>query len=109
MINLSDFTGNRYSRLEIIPWWEQNILKNAKVLVIGCGALGNEIVKNLAMVGIGNIFVVDMDSIEISNLTRSILFRKEDLGKSKARTICRRVKEINDEIKVKYLNGNVFE
>jgi len=77
--------------------------------VIGCGALGNEIVKNLAMLGVGNIFVVDMDKVEKSNLTRSVLFRKEDEEKSKAETICKRAKEINDEININYFNGNVFE
>jgi adenylyltransferase/sulfurtransferase len=103
-----DITDDRYSRLELITWWDQNILKNAKILVVGCGALGNEIVKNLAMLGVGNICVVDMDKVEKSNLTRSILFRKEDEGKSKAEVICKRGKEVNDEINIKYFDGNVF-
>ncbi len=103
-----DITDDRYSRLELITWWDQNILKNAKILVAGCGALGNEIVKNLAMLGVGNICVVDMDKVEKSNLTRSILFRKEDEGKSKAEVLCRRAKEVNDEINIKYFDGNIF-
>lgn len=101
-------TDDRYSRLELITWWDQNILKNARILVVGCGALGNEIVKNLAMLGIGNICVVDMDKVEKSNLSRSILFRKKDEGKSKAEVICKRAKEVNDEINIKYFDGNVF-
>jgi molybdopterin/thiamine biosynthesis adenylyltransferase len=109
MINISSDINNRYSRFKLITWWEQSILKNARILVVGCGALGNEIMKNLAMLGIGNIFVVDMDKVEKSNLSRSVLFRKEDEGKSKAETICKRAKEINDEIKIKYFYGNVFE
>lgn len=109
MINISSDINNRYSRFKLIPWWEQNVLKNSKILVVGCGALGNEIVKNLAMLGVGNIFVVDLDKVEKSNLSRSVLFRKNDEGKSKAETICKRAKEINDEINIKYFNGNVFE
>ena len=109
MINISADIDNRYSRLELISWWEQDILNKSRILVIGCGALGNEIVKNLAMLGAGNIFVVDMDKVEKSNLTRSVLFRKEDEGKSKAETVCRRAKEINDEIDIKYFDGNAFE
>lgn len=93
----------------MISWWEQDILKKSNILVIGCGALGNEIIKNLAMLGIGNIYVVDMDNVEKSNLSRSVLFRKEDEGKPKAETVCRRAKNINDEINIKYFNGNVFE
>jgi molybdopterin/thiamine biosynthesis adenylyltransferase len=108
-INISSDLNNRYSRFKLISWWNQNVLKNSKILVIGCGALGNEIVKNLAMLGAGNIFVVDLDKVEKSNLTRSVLFRKEDEGKSKAETVCKRAKEINDEINISYFNGNVFE
>lgn len=109
MIEISDFKKDRYARLKTINWWDQNVLKNANILVIGCGALGNEIVKNLTMLGVGNIFVVDMDVVEKSNLTRSVLFRKEDEGKPKAETICKRANDINDEVSVRYFNGNVFE
>ena len=103
-----EMNDDRYSRLELITWWDQDILKNAKILVVGCGALGNEIVKNLAMLGIGNISVVDMDKVEKSNLTRSILFRKEDEGRSKAEVICERAKEVNEDININYFDGNVF-
>lgn len=109
MIEISDFKKDRYARLKTITWWDQDILKNANILVVGCGALGNEIVKNLTMLGVGNIFVVDMDVVEKSNLTRSILFRKEDEGRSKAETICKRANDINNEVNVRYFNGNVFE
>ncbi len=109
MINLSDINNNRYSRFDIIPWWDQKILSKAKVLVIGCGALGNEIVKNLTMTGVGHIYAVDMDNVELSNLTRSVLFRKEDINKPKSETVCKRAKEINDEVELKYFTGNVFE
>ncbi|HEX2786931.1 MAG TPA: ThiF family adenylyltransferase [Ignavibacteria bacterium] len=99
---------NKYSRFELISWWDQSILKNAKILVVGCGALGNEIVKNLAMLGVGNIFVVDMDKVEKSNLTRSVLFREEDEGKYKAEIIAKRAKEINKDVNVKYYAVNIF-
>ncbi|MBK6879127.1 MAG: ThiF family adenylyltransferase [Ignavibacteria bacterium] len=104
-INIDD---GRYSRLELITWWDQDILKNARVLVAGCGALGNEIIKNLAMLGIGHIFVADMDRVEKSNLTRSILFRKEDEGRSKAVVAKEGARHINDEIDVRAFDGNIF-
>lgn len=103
-----EINDDRYSRLELITWWDQDILKNARILVVGCGALGNEIVKNLAMLGVGNIRVVDMDKVEESNLTRSVLFRQEDEGLSKAEVICKRAKEINSDINIKYFDGNIF-
>ena len=53
----------RFSRLEAIEWWDQALLARAKVLVIGAGALGNEVIKNLALLGVGNIVIADMDSV----------------------------------------------
>ena len=67
---------DRYSRFRLIPWWDQDLLKASKILVVGAGALGNEIIKNLALLGIGHITVADMDSIENTNLSRSVLYRE---------------------------------
>jgi adenylyltransferase/sulfurtransferase len=104
-----EINNDRYSRLDIISWWNREVLSLAHVMVVGCGALGNEIIKNLAMLGIGNIYLVDMDKIEKSNLTRSVLFRKEDEGKSKAETAAHRALEINDELNISYFDGSIFE
>ncbi len=103
-----EINDDRYSRLGLITWWDQDILKNARIFVAGCGALGNEIVKNLAMLGVGNIFVADMDKVEKSNLSRSVLFRKGDEGKPKAEVVSIRAREINDEVSIKYFNGNIY-
>ena len=77
---------DRFHRFGLIEWWDQRRLSEAKILVVGAGALGNEIVKNLALLGIGNIVIADMDRIENSNLSRSILYREGDSGLFKAET-----------------------
>lgn len=63
----------------LLSWFKKDRVKNARVLVAGAGALGNEVVKDLALFGVGTIYVVDFDRIEISNLTRSVLFREKML------------------------------
>lgn len=75
---------DRFSRLRLITWWDQEKIAAAKVLVVGAGALGNEILKNLALLGFRRVVVVDLDRIEISNLSRAVLFSEADIGQPKA-------------------------
>ena len=98
---------DRYSRFRLIPWWNQDILRRAKILVVGAGALGNEIIKNLTLLGIGHIMVCDMDTIENSNLSRSILFRQSDEGHYKAEVIARAASEINPDVNIKGFVGDI--
>ena len=98
----------RFERFKLINWWDQKKLLDAKVLVIGSGALGNEILKNLALLGIGNIFIADMDVVENSNLSRSILFRQRNNGKKKAEVASYAVKEIYPDVNVQWFNGDII-
>jgi molybdopterin/thiamine biosynthesis adenylyltransferase len=98
---------DRFARLRLIGWWDQERLARARVVVIGAGALGNEIVKNLALLGLRNVFVADRDQIENSNLSRSILFRERDCGRPKAVVAAERAAEIYPEIRVQPFAGNI--
>jgi adenylyltransferase/sulfurtransferase len=76
---------------------------------VGAGALGNEVLKNLALLGVGRIWIVDFDHVEAGNLARSVLFRAEDAGRPKAEVAAKRARELNPEIQVMPLYADVIE
>lgn len=99
---------DRYSRLQLIAWWDQEKIRNASVLVVGAGALGNEVIKNLALLGVGRVVIVDFDEIESSNLTRSVLFRETDCGKSKASVAAEAAREIGPDTQFIPIETNII-
>ena len=105
----ASFEDDRYSRLRLIPWWDQEKIHAAKVLVVGAGALGNEILKNLALLGFHNIVIIDLDSIETSNLSRAILFRSNQIGRSKAETVAEAYRDLLPGAAVRPLTANVMQ
>ena len=94
---------NRYSRhiaLSEIGQAGQNKLLNAKVLVIGAGGLGCPILQYLAAAGVGNIGIVDFDTIELSNLQRQVLFGSASIGLNKAEAAKTRLQDLNNTISI---------
>jgi molybdopterin/thiamine biosynthesis adenylyltransferase len=106
-INPTEATTDRFHRFKLIGWWDQARLARARVLVIGAGALGNEIIKNLSLLGIGNVFIADMDRVENSNLSRSVLYRESDNGSFKATAAAAAARDIYPAIKTHAFNGNI--
>jgi molybdopterin/thiamine biosynthesis adenylyltransferase/DNA-binding transcriptional regulator YhcF (GntR family) len=106
-LHIPNLQKDRLGTFEFISWWDREKVQNANVLVIGAGALGNEVIKNLSLMGIGNLFIVDFDKIEAANLSRSVLFREADNSRSKAEVAAARAKSVNPDIHVQYLNGDV--
>jgi ubiquitin-activating enzyme E1 len=97
---------NRYSN--IISMFGYSIFKKistAKIFVIGAGAIGSEILKILALMGVateegGVIYVADYDNIELSNLNRQFLFDRSDIGKPKSEIACQKIKSYNPSINI---------
>jgi molybdopterin/thiamine biosynthesis adenylyltransferase len=73
----------RHDRQERIAGWRQDRLAGATVVVAGVGALGNEVLKNLAMQGVGRLLICDPDVVTPSNLSRTVLFETADVGRPK--------------------------
>jgi molybdopterin/thiamine biosynthesis adenylyltransferase len=97
---------DRFDRLRRIEWWDAARLARSKVLVIGMGALGNEILKHLALMGVAHVFIVDLDTVEPSNLSRSVLFRDTDVGRSKVEAAAEVARELYPDMNVGWYHGD---
>ena len=98
----------RYSRHMLIDWFPQDLIRKSRFAVVGAGAVGNEVIKNLALLGAGEIDIFDFDMIEIHNLTRSALFRESDIGLSKAERAAQWVEEHEPNVAVKAFVGDFW-
>lgn len=106
-MSLTEPSEDRYARHRLMDWWDQEKLADARVLVAGAGAIGNEVVKLLALLGVGHVLIVDFDMVELSNLTRSVLFRESDIGRPKADVAAERARELNPDIEVRSAQGDL--
>lgn len=107
VVTIPDLRRDRSGTLRLMSWWVQERVQQARILVVGAGAIGNEVIKNLALMGVGHLFVVDRDVVEMANLSRSILFRERDQGRRKVAVAAERVKELNPGVRIEAIHGDV--
>jgi len=69
----------------------QRKIRSSNILLAGAGAIGNEVAKNLAMLGVGRMFIVDRDDVELSNISRMMFFQSQDLAKNKAEALAKNI------------------
>ncbi len=93
---------DKYDRQKRIKGWDQNKIINSKVMVIGAGATGNEVIKNLVLAGVGTITLIDFDFINLSNLNRCVLFNLKSAKKNqyKADVIKNVCRDLNPEVEI---------
>ena len=106
-LRIPNLRRDRLGTFDFISWWERDKVQAARVMVVGAGALGNEVAKNLALMGVGHIFILDFDVIEAANLSRSVLFRERDNGRPKAEVAAARLRDLNPDVHIQYFNGDV--
>lgn len=97
---------SRFAR-QSLAGWSQERIASARALVIGAGAVGNEVVKDLLLVGVHQILVVDFDVVAPSNLSRCIFLREEDVGRSKAESLADNAQAWFPDASVFGLHGDV--
>ena len=82
----------------------QKKLEKLNIFIVGAGAVGCELLKNLSMMGIssggGKITITDGDSIELSNLNRQFLFSEEDVTLPKSKIACKNIRKMNPNVNV---------
>ena len=103
-MELNAFDLKKYSKqliLKNIGVSGQKKIFNSKILVIGAGGLGCPLMLYLSYSGVGNLGIADDDKVELSNLSRQVLFTKKDLGKFKVKVSKQYIKKINKKIVVK--------
>ena len=102
----------RYSRqiiLKKIGVIGQKKLLNSSVLIVGAGGLGSPIAIYLAALGIGKIGIIDKDKVEISNLSRQIIFSTSNIKKNKSSIAINKLKKMNPDIKLRSFNKRLSE
>ena len=100
--------NRRYARQIAVPEIGregQQKLIEAKVLVVGCGALGSMVAMQLAGAGIGTIGIADFDNVDISNLQRQFFFTDSEAGLPKVELLAKKISALNPEIQVNIISG----
>ncbi|MCG3216841.1 MAG: HesA/MoeB/ThiF family protein [Candidatus Heimdallarchaeota archaeon] len=99
----------RYSRQQLIPGWNQEKLEKSTIILVGVGAIGSYVGTILVSSGIGKLILIEYDTIEISNLNRQLLYHAKDVGKSKAEIAAKKLRLINPDIEIDWINKKMEE
>ncbi|MFQ5909541.1 MAG: ThiF family adenylyltransferase, partial [Thermoplasmata archaeon] len=93
---------DRHERMRRIPWIDMDAIGGARVLIVGAGALGNEVMKDLVLAGFMEMSLVDMDHVAKSNLNRCVFFRHEDSERKrfKAEVVAERAMELSPKVSI---------
>ncbi|KAI0916109.1 hypothetical protein AcW1_010036 [Taiwanofungus camphoratus] len=84
-------------------------LPETKVLLVGAGGIGCELLKNIVLTGFGHITLLDLDTIDLSNLNRQFLFKKKDVKQSKALIAAKTASAFNPNVRITPIHGNIKE
>lgn len=98
----------KHERQTLIPGWNQERLKDAKVLIVGCGALGSSVGLHMARLGVGHMLLVDADRIEEQNVENQC-YDERDLGKPKVVALKERIEAIDPSIIVEVFAARIQE
>lgn len=99
--------SSRYDRQKLLKDWNQKKIQRSCVLIAGVGALGSVVAVSLAQMGIGKLVLCDFDTVEMSNLSRQLLFQESDVGESKVIAAKKHLKVFNPDVEVQAIVGKI--
>jgi molybdopterin/thiamine biosynthesis adenylyltransferase len=105
----ASYLGGPFDRQVRIDDWDQKKIEQQAVLILGVGGLGSIVALNLLRLGVGRIFLIDYDVVDIHNLNRQLLFSFEDVGKSKVESAFKNAAFHNTgKTQIEYFHGNAL-
>ncbi len=108
MISIGFSDSDRFDRMKRIEWTDIDRIHGTRCMVVGAGALGNEVIKNLVLAGFRDITLVDMDDIVLSNLSRCLFFRESDIKSGyKAEIVAERGTELDPLCKIRSIVSRI--
>ncbi|ODM91116.1 SUMO-activating enzyme subunit 2 [Orchesella cincta] len=93
----------------LLPKDIQNLVLTSKILVVGAGGVGCELLKNLVLTGFKDIHIIDLDTIEVSNLNRQFLFRREHVGRPKSHVAKDSALKFNPNVNITAYHDSITE
>lgn len=91
--------ADRFAIYKLMAHFREDVVREGRMFCAGAGALGNEVLKNLALLGVGEVWFCDFDDIDASNLAKSVLFRPSDIGRAKVEVAAERLEAMSPETK----------
>ncbi len=100
-------SSDRFAIYKLMAHFREDIVRNGRVFCAGAGALGNEVLKNLTLLGVGHLWFADFDDIDRSNLAKSVLFRPRDIGRAKVEVAAERLADMDPDLDLRPMSADV--
>ena len=100
-------SGDRFAIYKLMAYFREDVVRGGRIFCAGAGALGNEVLKNFALLGVGELWFADFDDIDASNLAKSVLFRPTDIGRPKVEVAAERLSMMDPDIRLRPLSADV--
>jgi len=100
-------SDDRFAIYKLMAFFREDVVRNGNNFCAGAGALGNEVLKNFVLLGVGELWFADFDDIDASNLAKSVLFRPTDIGRPKVEVAAERLELMDPEISLRPISGDI--